>query len=123
MIDPNDKQTTALPLDEQPAKRKRGRPVTGKAMTPAEKQKAYRLRQAQKQSELIGAKYQGEKQFEEGHQARLDLAKAQGRILYLEQELAESKEDNAWLHKKIRELAIELGNALEELNKFKGNAT
>ena len=45
MIDPADKQTQALPLDEQPSKRKRGRPATGKAMTPAEKQRAYRERQ------------------------------------------------------------------------------
>ncbi|MGK8473392.1 hypothetical protein ACRS34_21195, partial [Stutzerimonas stutzeri] len=45
MIDPADQQTQALPLDEQPAKRKRGRPATGKAMTPAEKQRAYRERQ------------------------------------------------------------------------------
>lgn len=45
MIDPADKQTQSLPLDEQPAKRKRGRPATGKAMTPAEKQRAYRERQ------------------------------------------------------------------------------
>lgn len=44
MINPADKQTQALPLDEQPAKRKRGRPATGKAMTPAEKQRAYRER-------------------------------------------------------------------------------
>lgn len=42
MIDPADKQTQALPL-EQP-KRGRGRPTTGTAMTPAEKQKAYRKR-------------------------------------------------------------------------------
>lgn len=48
MIDPADKQTQALPLDEQPAKRKRGRPATGKAMTPAEKQRAYRERQKAK---------------------------------------------------------------------------
>jgi|GEM_PF-532478 len=48
MIDPVDKLTQALPLDEQPAKRKRGRPATGKAMTPAEKQRAYRERQKAK---------------------------------------------------------------------------
>jgi hypothetical protein len=42
MIDPADKETQSPPL-EQP-KRKRGRPSTGKAMTPAEKQKAYRER-------------------------------------------------------------------------------
>ena len=45
MIDPADKQTQPLPLDEQPAKKRRGRPSTGKAMTPAEKQRAYRDRQ------------------------------------------------------------------------------
>lgn len=48
MIDPADKQTQAIPLDEQSAKRKRGRPATGKAMTPAEKQRAYRERQKAK---------------------------------------------------------------------------
>lgn len=45
MIDPADKQTQAIPLDEQPTKKRRGRPATGKAMTPAEKQRAYRERQ------------------------------------------------------------------------------
>lgn len=42
MIDPND--TNTLPSLE-PVKRRRGRPKTGKAMTAAEKQKAYRDRQ------------------------------------------------------------------------------
>ena len=53
MIDPADKQTQALPLDEQPTKRKRGRPATGKAMTPAEKQRAYRERIKSKQGEKV----------------------------------------------------------------------
>lgn len=43
MKDQADKQTQPLPL-EQP-KRGRGRPSTGAAMTPAEKQRAYRERQ------------------------------------------------------------------------------
>lgn len=43
MIDAQDHQTQQIPF-EQP-KRGRGRPSTGKAMTPAEKQKAYRDRQ------------------------------------------------------------------------------
>lgn len=47
MIDLADNQTQTLPL-EQP-KRGRGRPATGKAMSPAEKQKAYRERQATQQ--------------------------------------------------------------------------
>lgn len=42
MIDPTDKQTQPLAL-EQP-KRGRGRPATGAALTPAQKQKAYRER-------------------------------------------------------------------------------
>lgn len=46
MIDPADKQNQPLAL-EQP-KRGRGRPATGAAMTPAEKQKAYRERMAKK---------------------------------------------------------------------------
>lgn len=42
MIDALDKQTQPLPFE--PAKRGRGRPKTGNAMTPAEKQRAYRER-------------------------------------------------------------------------------
>jgi len=42
MIDPADKQTQQLALEKP--KRARGRPATGAAMTPAEKQKAYRER-------------------------------------------------------------------------------
>lgn len=50
MRDPADKQTASLTL-EQP-KRGRGRPETGEALTPAEKQKAYRERQKAKREEL-----------------------------------------------------------------------
>lgn len=72
MIDTNNKTTQSLSLDEQPgklsnvtglpdesphgvvfppcptARKPRGRPATGKAMTPAEKQRAYRERQKAK---------------------------------------------------------------------------
>ena len=57
MIDPADKQTQALPLDEQPTKRKRGRPATGKAMTPAEKQRAYRERMKSRQGEKMSDRW------------------------------------------------------------------
>ncbi len=57
MIDPADKQTQALPLDEQPTKRKRGRPATGKAMTPAEKQRAYRERMKSKEGEKMSDRW------------------------------------------------------------------
>ncbi|WP_339083267.1 hypothetical protein [Pseudomonas sp. TMP9] len=43
MIDPTDKKTISLPLIQP--KRGRGRPSTGAALTPAQKQKAYRERQ------------------------------------------------------------------------------
>ena len=57
MIDPADKQTQSLPLDEQPAKRKRGRPATGAAMTPAEKQRAYRERVKLKQGGSMSGRW------------------------------------------------------------------
>lgn len=57
MIDPADQQTKALPLDEQPTKRKRGRPDTGKAMTPAEKQRAYRERMKSRQGEKMSDRW------------------------------------------------------------------
>ncbi|MGH8601238.1 MAG: hypothetical protein ACREXR_00175 [Gammaproteobacteria bacterium] len=53
MIDPADKDTQPLNL-EQP-KRGRGRPATGKAMTPAEKQRAYRQRQAEQRNTQVPA--------------------------------------------------------------------
>lgn len=57
MIDPADQQTQTLPLDEQPAKRKRGRPATGAAMTPAEKQRAYRERVKSKQGGSMSGRW------------------------------------------------------------------
>lgn len=57
MIDTADKQTKSLPLDEQPAKRKRGRPATGAAMTPAEKQRAYRERVKSKQGGSMSGRW------------------------------------------------------------------
>ena len=57
MIDPADKQTQAIPLDEQPAKRKRGRPATGAAMTAAEKQRAYRERVKSKQGGSMSGRW------------------------------------------------------------------
>ncbi|MBA1238692.1 hypothetical protein G7015_09405 [Pseudomonas kunmingensis] len=57
MIDPADKQTQTLPLDEQPAKRKRGRPATGTAMTQAEKQRAYRERMKSKQGKNMSERW------------------------------------------------------------------
>lgn len=52
MIDANDKQTKPLALDEQPARAKRGRPATGKAMSNAERQKKYREKNKRNVTEL-----------------------------------------------------------------------
>ncbi len=51
MIDPADRQTQPLPLDEQPAKRKRGRPATGQALSNAERQRRYREAQKAQRNE------------------------------------------------------------------------
>lgn len=81
MIDTNDKTTQSLSLDEQPgklsnvtglpderphgvvfppcptARKPRGRPATGKAMTPAEKQRAYRERVKSKQGGSMSGRW------------------------------------------------------------------
>lgn len=81
MIDTNDKATQPLPLDEQPMKRKRGRPSTGKAMTPAEKQRAYRERQKKLRDQKADAEqekaYAGmwEKRYEHASRKIEDLMK------------------------------------------------
>jgi hypothetical protein len=78
MIDPAEKQTQPLAL-EQP-KRGRGRPATGAAMTPAEKQKAYRQRLAEQRANQVPAAW---------HKA--DRAAQDERIVQLERDLAEKK--------------------------------
>ncbi|HCG40363.1 MAG TPA: hypothetical protein DEW09_15065 [Pseudomonas sp.] len=58
MIDPADRQTQSPPLDEQPAKPRRGRPATGQALSNAERQKLYRERQkAQRNNKHDGVAY------------------------------------------------------------------
>lgn len=88
MIDPADTQTQSLPLDNAPVKRGRGRPSTGKAMTPAEKQRAYRERLKQRESKLEGTAYAYEKVCEEKREVSMKLIKTEARVLVLEQQLA-----------------------------------
>lgn len=99
MIDPTDKQTAALPL-EQP-KRGRGRPSTGQAMTPAEKQRAYRQRLAEQKNNQVPA-------------VTLEKATARAwtRIEQLEQQLAEEKNV-------IKKLKTDLGGAKEKIDHMK----
>ena len=89
MIDANDKATQALGLEEMPVKRGRGRPATGKAMTPAEKQRAYRERQKQSRdqnsSQVNGELNAG--QAEELRKTREALEALAKRQLQLEDEL------------------------------------
>lgn len=93
MIDAQDKKTQALPLEEMPIKRKRGRPSTGKAMTPAEKQRAYRERQKQSRdqnSSQAAGEFTAEK-FEELRLITVEISErckaAEDRVAKLEKEL------------------------------------
>lgn len=100
MIDANDKATQPLPLDEQPMKRKRGRPATGTAMTPAEKQRAYRERQSKLRDQKPTTDHQTVQALD--HEVRkllMDLERANTRIAELEKELAsrdQKSDSNAW---------------------------
>lgn len=73
MIDPADKQKASLPL-EQP-KRGRGRPATGAALTPAQKQKAYRERLKSNVTEKESTAEEVEKLRE---MARAEFKRAEG---------------------------------------------
>ncbi|MCY1291904.1 hypothetical protein D9M70_411100 [compost metagenome] len=93
MIDTNDTQTQPLALDEQPAKAKRGRPATGKALSNAERQRAYRKRQkAQRNENPVAAKVE----FELGEKARQ-------RVRELEKELALKETQLAYWIKRAEE--------------------
>jgi putative heme degradation protein len=97
MIDHLEKQNQSLAL-EQP-KRGRGRPATGAAMTPAEKQKAYRERQKKEA-----------------------MADIDGQIKLLRHLLEQAREDNQRLAGKVLELRKDnddLIKVLDEASKEK----
>ncbi|EJH4830883.1 hypothetical protein L4Z61_002933 [Pseudomonas aeruginosa] len=79
MIDPTDKQTQPLPL-EQP-KRGRGRPATGKALSDAERARRYRANKKNRDA-------QPSQKTPENVDLLKQLAQAQARIAELEAELA-----------------------------------
>lgn len=87
MIDPTDKQTVALPLETTPVKRSRGRPSTGKAMTPAEKQRAYRERLKKRESKLEGTSIAYDMLCKEKHEVTMKLIKTEAKVLVLEKKL------------------------------------
>lgn len=75
-----------------PEKRKPGRPPTGKALTPAEKQRAYRERLKQRETKLEGTAYAYKQLSAEKHEIAMKLIQAEARILVLEQKLADALE-------------------------------
>ncbi|MBX6589585.1 hypothetical protein ISF05_30935 [Pseudomonas aeruginosa] len=79
MIDPADKQTQPLPL-EQP-KRGRGRPATGKALSDAERARRYRANKKKRDEQPSQKKPDNADLLKQ-------LAQAQARIAELETELA-----------------------------------
>ncbi|MDP5672250.1 hypothetical protein [Pseudomonas aeruginosa] len=79
MIDPTDKQTQSLPL-EQP-KRGRGRPATGKALSDAERARRYRANKKKRDDQPSQKKPDNADLLKQ-------LAQAQARIAELEAELA-----------------------------------
>lgn len=86
MTDALDKQTQALPLE--PVKRGRGRPKTGTAMTPAEKQRAYRERQRKLNVQKPAADHQTVQALDqEVRKLLVELECANARIAELEKEL------------------------------------
>ncbi|WP_446937205.1 hypothetical protein [Pseudomonas aeruginosa] len=85
MIDPTDKQTQPLPL-EQP-KRGRGRPATGKALTDAERARRYRANKKKRDD-------QPSQKVPENVDLLKQLAQAQARIAELEAELASRVTEN-----------------------------
>lgn len=101
MIDPADKKTAALPL-EQP-KRGRGRPVTGEALTPAQKQKAYRERLKSNVTKNVQDDSQISFLSRLLDQERENTERLANKVLELERQLKELKKSNVTKIKKHRD--------------------
>ncbi|HGS8002784.1 TPA: hypothetical protein ACMFP5_006079 [Pseudomonas aeruginosa] len=98
MIDPADKQTQALPL-EQP-KRGRGRPATGKALSDAERARRYRANKKKRDDQP------SRKDNEDGKKAlyRRTVIQQAEQIRALEQQLVQQREEyNDLVHKLMAE--------------------
>lgn len=131
MINPADRHTKPLPLDEQPAKPRRGRPATGQALSNAERQRLYRERQkAQRNEKPDSYKVPFEEVVEiaqelgercKAAEAKLQMElergeKARKRIKELEAQLAQRNEN---MHKAVAEdLRAELQIAIERIEQL-----
>lgn len=124
MIDALDKQTKDLPL-EQP-KRGRGRPATGQAMTPAEKQRAYRERQKAQRNELEREVHNAyatsrvdesvsEDLFEELEAANLQIRELKEQLAAAIARAEEAEAQYVKIHRKLRE-ALETIQELKKSN-------
>lgn len=112
------------------AKRGPGRPKTGTAMTPAEKQKAYRERLKKKEFEMAGKAIAGEKTYEQMMEANQKLIKAEAEILILKKTVEAERtrankfmDENKGLRKQVelaeqeRNLAFAQSKRILESNK------
>ncbi|HCF6671182.1 TPA: hypothetical protein NII70_004870 [Pseudomonas aeruginosa] len=88
MIDPTDKQTRPLPL-EQP-KRGRGRPATGKALSDAERARRYRANKKKRDAQPS----QKKPSSSDIERLQEQLTQARARIAELEAELASRVTEN-----------------------------
>ncbi|MBY9158171.1 hypothetical protein KUU74_14970 [Pseudomonas aeruginosa] len=88
MIDPTDKQTQPLPL-EQP-KRGRGRPATGKALSDAERARRYRANKKKRDAQPS----QKKPSSSDIERLQEQLTQARARIAELEAELASRVTEN-----------------------------
>jgi len=108
MIDPADRQTSPLPLDEQPAKPRRGRPATGQALSNAERQRLYRERQKAQRNENMHKAV--------AEDLRAELATALERIEQLERANRNLQNDLEMKNGQIKALSNRVESAETELS-------
>ncbi|HCF3094395.1 TPA: hypothetical protein NIB80_005060 [Pseudomonas aeruginosa] len=105
MIDPADKQTQALPL-EQP-KRGRGRPATGKALSDAERARRYRANKKKRDDQPSQKKQ--DVSYDELKSIALELGERCSR--------AEIRRDE--LHDQVQDLLIQRDNLIRQCRELK----
>ena len=113
MIDQTDRQTLSLPLDEQPAKPRRGRPATGQALSNAERQRLYRERQKAQRNENVHKAV--------AEDLRAELATALERVEQLERANRNLEKDLEMKNGQIKALSRRAQSAETELSLRGGN--
>lgn len=97
-----DNKTMELPMPG--AKRGRGRPTTGSAMSSAERQKAYRDRKREQKELIVSSRSALQEVPDDGSPRRLiaELDKAQKTIETLSAQLAAALQENALLKTQLK---------------------